>query len=301
MTVVAVSDGRVEAAPGVSLAVRTHRPAAGEPTTGPPVLLVHGLASNARLWDGVAADLAGRGFYVVAVDQRGHGRSDRPDDGYDFATLTADLVAVLDAQGWDAATPPVVAGQSWGGNVVVELAARHPGRVAGLVLVDGGTIELQGRFADWPTCEVALEPPDMTGTPFEDFEAMIRRSHPDWPEEGIEGTLANLERLPDGTARARLPLTHHMTIVSNLWDHHPSQRWASLDLPVVVLAAGDPSGRSGRSDAAKRDEVERAVRTLPQGRAVWIDGDHDLHAQYPDRVADLIAGLAPATLAAGGR
>jgi pimeloyl-ACP methyl ester carboxylesterase len=183
--------------------------------------------------------------------------------------------------------------------VVVELAARHPGSVGALVLVDGGTIELAGRFADWPTCKVALTPPPIAGTPWADVEAMIRRGHPDWPESGIAGTLANLEHRPDGTAAPWLSLEHHLTILRHLWEHHPSERWSSLRLPVVVLAAGDPAGRGGRADAAKREEVDRAVRSLPSGRAVWIDGDHDLHAQYPDRVAAVILEAADAADAAG--
>ena len=56
-------------------------------------VLVHGLASNLRLWDGVAEDLHARGHTVVAVDQRGHGSSGQPDHGYDFATLGRDLAA----------------------------------------------------------------------------------------------------------------------------------------------------------------------------------------------------------------
>src|SRR5205814_1709852 len=85
---------------------------------GVPFLLVHGLASNARMWDGVASALAGLGHPVAAVDQRGHGRSDKPDSGYDFITVTDDLVAVLDGLGFERS---VAVGQSWGGNVVVEL------------------------------------------------------------------------------------------------------------------------------------------------------------------------------------
>src|SRR5262245_12931377 len=53
------------------------------PTDGPPIVLAHGLASNSRIWDDVAARLARR-YHVVALDQRGHGLSDRPTDGFTF-------------------------------------------------------------------------------------------------------------------------------------------------------------------------------------------------------------------------
>lgn len=291
---------RVAVAPGVHLAVRIHRPAGAEPVAGSrplDVLAIHGLASNARLWDGVAGALAADGHTVAAVDQRGHGRSDKPDAGYDDATLTSDLVAVLDHLGWnDPRRRPLVAGQSWGANVAVELAARHRERVGPLVLVDGGTIELSTRFADWPTCEAALAPPPIAGTPFERIERWIRNAHTDWPESGIQGTLANLEVLPDGTARPWLSRAHHMTILRHMWDHHPSRRWPELSQPVLILAAEDPSGPGGRFDAGKRDEVDRAALILRRAQVRWIPGDHDLHAQYPGEVASLIHDTATGAL-----
>src|SRR3954454_23357094 len=88
-----------------------------------PFLLVHGLASNARTWMGVGRALAEAGHPVVAVDQRGHGLSEKPTTGYGFDEVTADLRALIEALGL---RRPVIAGQSWGGNVVLELAARNP-------------------------------------------------------------------------------------------------------------------------------------------------------------------------------
>jgi pimeloyl-ACP methyl ester carboxylesterase len=253
-----------------------------------PVLLVHGLASNARLWDGVAAELTARGHPVAAVDQRGHGHSSKPDDGYDFATLTEDLIAVMDSLGW---TAPLVAGQSWGGNVVLELAARYPAAVSGLSLVDGGTMELSARFADWPTCEAALAPPKLEGLRADDFERMIRNSHPDWPEAGIQGTLANMDILPDGTIRPWLSRRNHLTILRHLWEHHPSTRYGDVKAPVAIVAAEDPANQ--RWMAGKREEVARAAAGLARAETHWIAGDHDLHAQHPDAVADLIHSLSP--------
>ena len=71
----------------------------------------------------VAEALNAGGHTVVALDQRGHGRSDAPDTGYDLDTAVADLLAAMAALGLDR---PVVAGQSWGGNVALELGWRRP-------------------------------------------------------------------------------------------------------------------------------------------------------------------------------
>lgn len=253
-----------------------------------PVVLVHGLASNARMWDGVALDLAERGHPVVAVDLRGHGRSSKPESGYDFETVSRDLYRLIDGLGW-LSRPPIVAGQSWGGNVVLELAARHPEAVRGLVLVDGGTIEMSARFADWPTAEVALAPPQLAGTPRTQMEHWFRANHPDWPETGIQGSLANMEELADGTVRPWLSRDRHMQIVRHLWDHHPRDVYPRVTVPVVLVMAEDPS--NPRWMAGKREEVAAALAGLPRGTVHWIQGDHDLHAQHPALVAEEIDGV----------
>lgn len=261
---------------------------------GVPVLLVHGLASNAHLWDGVASHLAATGHPVVAVDQRGHGQSDKPGDGYDFATLTDDLMAVLGHYGWSHSTgdgqassrAPLAAGQSWGANVVLELAIRHPGALSAIALVDGGTRDLADGFADWATAEAALAPPPLAGMQASLFESYIRNAHPDWPEDGVEGTLANMEFLPDGTIRPWLSRDDHMKILRHLWEHRPSTRFVAVPVPVVIIPAEDESNQ--RWMHGKRDSVERAAKSIERSLVRWIPGDHDLHAQHPDTVAGLL-------------
>lgn len=250
-----------------------------------PVLLVHGLASNARLWDGVAADLAERGHPVLAVDQRGHGLSSKPDDGYDFATITRDLHRLMERMGW-AQRRPVVAGQSWGGNVVLDLAAGQGDGLGAVVLVDGGTIELKDRFADWPTAEAALAPPPLAGTPRDQIEAWVRAAHPDWPEVAVQGTLANMEVLEDGTVRPWLSRSHHMTILRHLWEHSPRSLYPRVSAAVVLVMADD--GANPRWMAGKKAEVGWALAGLARAEAHWIEGDHDLHAQHPARIAELV-------------
>lgn len=247
-----------------------------------PLLLVHGLASNCRTWEAVATMLAARGHPVAAVDLRGHGLSDAPDAGYDFATLCDDLERVLDALGYDKA---VVVGQSTGGNVAVELALRTGHRLAGAGAVDGGTLELRERWPRWEDCAVALAPPDMAGTPATDMAALIRRDHPDWDEWGINATLANLEVLDDGTVRARLRRVHHMLLLRALWEHRPSTVLAHVAVPVLLVMAD--SGDAWSTD--KLATTDRAADLLQRGRVHVVErADHDIHVQQPQTVAGLL-------------
>lgn len=249
-----------------------------------PFLLVHGLASNARLWDGTAAALAERGHTVVAVDQRGHGRSSKPDHGYDFATIVADLVAVIDALQLER---PVAAGQSWGGNVVVELGAHHPDRIGGIIAVDGGFIELADRFESWDACRAALSPPALVGTPLTVMEQRIRSFHPSWPEEGLRGALANFEVRDDGTVAPWLTFDRHLQILRALYEHHPSAVFPSIEVPVLLVPA-DTGDVAWTAD--KRAAVDAALDALPNGSAHWFSpADHDIHAQHPLELAELFA------------
>jgi pimeloyl-ACP methyl ester carboxylesterase len=197
-------------------------------------LLVHGLSSNCRTWEGVASQLHDAGHPVAAVDLRGHGQSDKPDEGYDFRSMTADLRAVIAALGFER---PVVVGQSTGGNLAVELARRSSGCLSGVVGIDGGVIELSTRWPRWEDCESALAPPRLAGTPVAKVRESMRRAHPDWSDWGLEATLANLEVLADGTIRPWLTHDRHIRLLRALWEHRPSEFLDDLDVPVLLIHA----------------------------------------------------------------
>lgn len=248
-----------------------------------PWLLVHGLASNARLWDGVAWRLAELGHPVVAIDQRGHGHSSKPDGGYDMHTVADDLRLLVDALGWDR---PMVAGQSWGGNVVLELAHRHPDAVSGIACIDGGLIELRSRFPDWEDARRIMAPPRLVGTPVEQLRGWIERSASDWPEEGRLGQLANFEVRSDGTVAPWLTFERHIAVLRALWEHSPAERCATLTTPVLLVTA-DTGDRSWTD--SKVAAVEAALAVLPTCRAEWFHGaHHDVHAQHPAEVSVLL-------------
>jgi pimeloyl-ACP methyl ester carboxylesterase len=262
------------------------------PGSGRPFVLLHGLASNARTWEGVARHLSAAGHPVVTVDQRGHGRSDKPTGGYDFDTIAGDLARLLDVL---AIEQPIVAGQSWGGNVVLEFGARHPRRAAGLVFVDGGFIDLQTRpGATWEQIAEQLRPPDLIGTPQVHLKTRIQQAHPDWTAEGIAAMLGNFETLPDGTIRPWLTMERHMRIVRAMWEQRPRELYPKVQAPVLIAVAEDRSNPTWM--AIKHQQLDAAIALLPHGTVHWFtDTAHDIHVHRPAALAELMlkwSGLA---------
>jgi len=270
---------RIAGVDGVELAVRRH-----EASGTPPFLLVHGLASNSLMWEGVAARLVARGHAAAAVDVRGHGLSERPDGGYDVVTISDDLRLVLDGLGWARAA---LVGQSWGASLVLEMAHRFPARAVGVACVDGGLGRLAARFGSWAECATALAPPRTIGQQAASIEEMLRAAHPDWPETGIAGAMGCFEVRADGTVAPRLTLERHLAILRHMWEHDPSLLYREMRVPVLFAPAASPSEEGWV--ALKRKAAEDALELVPDARVVWFEGaDHDVHAQRP---AELAAAL----------
>lgn len=115
----------VEAADGT----RIHYRVTGR-SDGEPLLMLQGLGADSRGWTFQRRALAG-GYRLVLVDNRGVGRSDRPEGPYDLEEMAADAVAVLDDLGIEQAH---VMGASMGGVLTQILGVRHPERVRSMVL-----------------------------------------------------------------------------------------------------------------------------------------------------------------------
>jgi pimeloyl-ACP methyl ester carboxylesterase len=112
---------------------RLHLDVVGEPTAAPTIVLEAGMASMSANWAWVRDALA-EDHRVVAYDRAGLGWSDPGTGRMDAGTSAAELHAALEAAG--IGPPYVLAGHSYGGLVVRMFADRHPGEVAGMVLVD---------------------------------------------------------------------------------------------------------------------------------------------------------------------
>ena len=266
------------------------RSSAGD--AGPlPLLLLHGLASAAPIWELVAPTLA-RERRVVALDQRGHGLSDKPDDGYDFATITGDDLAAADALGLGQRF--AVAGHSWGANVALELAARHPQRVAALLLIDGGFGMLRERpGATWEQISRDLAPPRFAGTPRETFLGWVRQGIPGVSPEVERIELNIVELRPDDTVAPRLSFERHMRILRAMWDEDPDQLFGKVRAPTLYvlaegLAASADAGEDGFVAAKRRGAslARQRMSAAPSVEVLWMpDTVHDIPLQRPDALS----------------
>jgi pimeloyl-ACP methyl ester carboxylesterase len=255
------------------------------------VVLLHGLASNARIWDGVASRLAGAGLRVVALDQRGHGDAEQPGSGYDFASVGRDLEAALAAVGIER---PLLAGHSWGANVALQFAADRPGAVAGLALVDGALLGV----AEWagPTRSGArrrLAPPRFA-VPLADWLARAGRFDAGGPgQPWVRDFLrAGVDVDDQGVARSRFQFDNHMQVVDALYDQRPEALYPLVDCPVLLCPAADPADGAAHAEA-KRGAAARALDLLPSATVTWFeDTMHDIPLQRPAALAAELARFA---------
>jgi pimeloyl-ACP methyl ester carboxylesterase len=111
--------------------IRGEQDGPGGPARGTAVLL-HGLTATRRYVVMGSRSLERAGVRVISYDARGHGESGPGRDGYTYASLAADLLAVLDGVGVERA---VLAGASMGAHTLLRFALDHPDRVDGLVVI----------------------------------------------------------------------------------------------------------------------------------------------------------------------
>ncbi|MEV6103854.1 haloalkane dehalogenase [Streptomyces sp. NPDC051940] len=115
-----------------------------ETGTGTPVVLLHGNPNSSYMWRNVIPHLSSQGR-ILAPDLIGMGESGKPDIGYRFTDHVGYLDAWFEAMGLD---DMVLVGHDWGGALAMDHAARHPGRVRGVALIE--TFLRPARLTDLP-------------------------------------------------------------------------------------------------------------------------------------------------------
>lgn len=258
------------------------------PGSGTPVVLLHGLASQRRFWNLVASRLAG--LPLLAMDQRGHGESDRPEGPYDASTCATDLATAMDALGWSRA---VVLGHSWGGTVAATFAAEHPDRTLALVALDGGFSGMASATPDERAeARRRLEPPQWALPPAE-LIARIQQFAPggSWTPEVAAAVLPIFEVGDDGLARARLPFELHMRIVDTLFDYDAAGVLGRVRCPAWLVSC-EGVGAADAWSVAKAAALDALADVVAKPRFLrWGGAVHDVPLQWPALVAGLVRAV----------
>lgn len=265
--------------------------AGGDPT----VLLVHATGFHARCWDRTVAALP-EGYRAIAVDMRGHGRSERRGP-YLWENFGRDLEELVEALALDGA---IGVGHSMGGHCVTQAAARLPDAFSRLVLVDPVIFDpeayVEDRYRGYETAEdhpVARRRNDWAS--WEEMYERFRERHPFslWRPEVLEDYCRyGLLPKPDGSGYelACPPLVEASVYLGNTrTDVHALIPRVSV--PVSVLRArGREPGEALTLDFSKSPTWPRLAEEFPNGRDVYLpELTHFIPMQAPELVARFIA------------
>jgi pimeloyl-ACP methyl ester carboxylesterase len=150
--------------------------------SGQPVVFIHAWALPSPMWDYQIGALSEQGLRCIAYDRRGHGRSSKPNSGYDCDTLADDLSALLTQLDLHGVT---LVSHSFGSAEVVRYLTRHgAGRIEKVVLIAPAALPFVMKTADNPN-----------GIPAEQLEffrtKVLQADFPKWLEEGKKGFFVN--------------------------------------------------------------------------------------------------------------
>jgi non-heme chloroperoxidase len=231
---------------------------------GTPVLFLHGITDSWRSFEPVLPWLPGH-WHTVAVSQRGHGGSARPEGGYGTRDFAADAAALIEALGLP---PVVVVGHSMGAVVALRLAIDRPELVRGVAAAGAFA-----SFSDKPELVAFIGSMLTLGdtVPRQVAESFQRDTIAGPVAEGLIGTMVDeCLRTPAAVWRAAF---------AGLLEDDFSAELGRVRVPVL-LAWGDADAFAPEADQ------QRLARELPLAtRSVYHGVGHALHWEQPERFA----------------
>ncbi|MFC9998087.1 alpha/beta fold hydrolase [Nocardia sp. NPDC127526] len=236
---------------------------------GRPLVLCPGLTSSRAELHELGGFLR-RDHHVISFDLRGHGLSSAA-DRYAFEAFAGDFAAVMAAvERLDLPAPPVLAGHSYGADLIVHHAAEFPGVAAELVLIDGAN---------------PIPEPFITEADLPEFRELWENLAT-W-QETLKGTPRQVLLTP----RQILDLNLELDVIRT---EQTLDRFRAIDCPITMImsAAMAGHGTEGRTPQRNRNwraGIERLVRELPQISVTWLEATHALVVTHAREIAGRLA------------
>ena len=268
----------------------------GRPTGGsePSLLLVHATGFHARCWDAVIRRLGDR--HVIAVDQRGHGRSQKTKITHweVFGRDLAEFVRALDLR------DVLGVGHSMGGHALVDAAAKLPERFCRLILMDPVIVSPEDYGSGgWTISSLGGEPHPTARrrNRFESPEAMIERFRDRvpyrvfQPEALRDYCVYGLLPAPDGDGLVlacppEIEASIYMTSRTNAAVH---QSIRAIEMPVLIVRAKSPPAARDVMDFSSSPTWPGLVGEFSNARDIHLaEFTHFLPMEIPDRIARFI-------------
>jgi len=249
---------------------------------GPPVVFVHGAIVDHSQWDPQREALSDE-YTTIAYDVRGHGRTGGSQRGrYSVDLFADDLDALLDALDLDEV---VLCGLSTGGCIAQVYAARHPGRVAGLVLADTFAPEYLSvgeRLQRSLLLRATVPPVRLFG--YERVERWLVRLQERIADEGVSGDYENVERIREsGPKMATDEFAKVIGAVTGF--HHTEVRFPAISAPTLVLYGEHEAPFMRRQARHLATEIGGAsLRAVPKA-------GHASNLDEPEFVTDAVRKL----------
>ena len=253
---------------------------------GKPAVLLHGLASSANWYDLVSPHLRNH-YRIISPDQRGHGQTTQAPDGYDWGTLTQDVVGLMDLLGIPKAA---VFGHSWGATVALNVAARAQDRVTALGLIDGGTSRGSGVKENWEDVKARSRPRNISGTREEFLDRLRNQLSFCWSDQVERIVQTMVYEDGDGAMQDILRPENHIQVMHAMWDEPASEAYPNVLCPTVIIPAGPaPQSAGNERSLVKQERVADAEQSIKNSRVRWIpETVHDIGYHKPEELAQVI-------------
>jgi 3-oxoadipate enol-lactonase len=259
--------GKAQARDGCQLFYRVH-PQPGKPQ----LVLIHSLALDHAIWNGVANELAA-GFEILLYDCRGHGQSERRPGPYTVGQFADDLAALLDHVAWPSAT---IAGCSMGGCVAQAFAAAYPRRANALGLIDTTAWYGPTALADW---EARAAKAAKDG-----FAAMLPFQITRWFSDGFVATNADAVNAATRSFVSN-DVACYQASCAMLGNMDLRSSVSEFRMPVSVIV--------GEEDYATPLAMAQTLHSLIAGSTLNVirGGRHITPVQCPEEIATLLTDL----------